>query len=103
LLFPHNSHNIIPIYCNVNDEALLGNDPVTQQWKGSDRCYAMAQYTGVNNGVEDVFCGRCGSYITQPTNYFTRYQGNTTQYYDTESKKIQLSVFMLNLYCSTLC
>jgi hypothetical protein len=49
------------IYCNVDDEALLGNDPVTQQWKGSDRCYATAQYTGVNNGVEDVFCGRCGS------------------------------------------
>jgi hypothetical protein len=45
-------------YCNVDDEALLGNDPVKQQWKGSDRCYAMAmvQYTGVDNGVEDVFC-----------------------------------------------
>jgi hypothetical protein len=24
----------------------------------------MAQYTGINNGVEDVFCGRCGGYIT---------------------------------------
>jgi predicted nucleotide-binding protein (sugar kinase/HSP70/actin superfamily) len=44
----------------VDDEALLGNDPVTNQWKGSDRCYAMAQYTGLNNGVEGVFCGRCG-------------------------------------------
>jgi hypothetical protein len=55
----------IHIYCNVDDEELLGNDPVTQQWKGSDRCYAMAQYTGVNNGVEDVFCGRCGGYITE--------------------------------------
>jgi hypothetical protein len=42
-------------YCNVDDEAFLGNDPVKQQWKGSDCCYAMAQYTGVNNGVEDVF------------------------------------------------
>jgi hypothetical protein len=51
-------------YCNVDDEALLGNDPVTQQWKGSDRCYAMAQYTGANNGVEDIFCGQCGGYIT---------------------------------------
>jgi hypothetical protein len=39
----------------VDDEALIGNDPVKQQWKGSYRCYAMAQYTGVNNGVEDVF------------------------------------------------
>jgi hypothetical protein len=48
----------------VYDGALLGNDPVTQQWKGSDRCYAMAQYTGDNNGVEDVFCGRCSGYIT---------------------------------------
>jgi hypothetical protein len=43
-------------YCNVDDKAMLSNDPVKQQWKGSDRCYAMAQYTGVNNGVEDVFC-----------------------------------------------
>jgi hypothetical protein len=51
------------IYCNVDDEAFLGNDPVTQQWKGSDHCYTMAQYTGANNGVEDVFCGRCGGYI----------------------------------------
>jgi hypothetical protein len=48
----------------VDDEALLGNDSVKQQWKGSDRCYAMAQYTGVNNGVENVFCDRCGGYIT---------------------------------------
>jgi hypothetical protein len=39
----------------VDDEALLGNDPVKQQWKGSDRCYAMTQYTHVNNGDEDVF------------------------------------------------
>jgi hypothetical protein len=50
--------------CNVDDKALLGNDPVKQQWKGSDRCYEMVQYTVVNNGVEDVFCGRCGGYIT---------------------------------------
>jgi hypothetical protein len=42
--------------CNVDDKALLGNDPVKQQWKGSNRCYAMAQHTGVNNGVKDVFC-----------------------------------------------
>jgi hypothetical protein len=48
----------------VYDEALLGDDPATQQWKGSDCCYAMVQYTGVNNGVENVFCGRCGGYIT---------------------------------------
>jgi hypothetical protein len=48
----------------VDDEALLGNDSVKQQWKSSDHCYAMTQYTGVNNGVEDVFCGRCGGYIT---------------------------------------
>jgi hypothetical protein len=40
----------------MDDEALLGNDPVKQQWMGSDRHYAMAQYTGVDNGVEDVFC-----------------------------------------------
>jgi hypothetical protein len=40
----------------MDDEALLGNDPVKQQCKGSNHCYAMAQYTGVNNGVEDVFC-----------------------------------------------
>jgi hypothetical protein len=48
----------------MDDKALLGNDSVKQEWKGSDRCYAIAQYTGVNNGVEDVFCGRCGGYIT---------------------------------------
>jgi hypothetical protein len=24
----------------------------------------MTQYTGVNNGGEDVFCGRCDGYIT---------------------------------------
>jgi hypothetical protein len=47
----------------VDDEALLGNDPVTQQWKGSDRCYAMDQYTGFNNGAEDVFCGRCYGFV----------------------------------------
>jgi hypothetical protein len=40
----------------MDDEALLGNDPVKQQWNGSNRCYAVAQYTGVNNGIEDVFC-----------------------------------------------
>jgi hypothetical protein len=48
----------------VDDEALLGDDPVMQQWKGSDHCYAVAQYTGANNGIEDVFCGWCGGYIT---------------------------------------
>jgi hypothetical protein len=46
---------IPPKYRNLDDETLLGNDTVKQQWKGSDRCYAMAQYTGVNNGA-DVFC-----------------------------------------------
>jgi hypothetical protein len=51
----------------VDDEALLGNEPVMQQWKGSDRCCAVAQYTGANNGVEDAFCGRCGGYITVTT------------------------------------
>jgi hypothetical protein len=40
----------------VDDEPLLDNDPVKQHWKGSDRCCAMAQYTGVNNVVEDVLC-----------------------------------------------
>jgi hypothetical protein len=40
---------------NVDDKSLLSNDPVKQQWKRSDRCYAMAQYTHVNNGDEDVF------------------------------------------------
>jgi hypothetical protein len=40
----------------VDDKTLLGNDPVKQQWKGGNRCQAMAQYTGVNNGVKDVFC-----------------------------------------------
>jgi hypothetical protein len=39
----------------VDDKALLGNDPVKQQWKRSNRCYAMTQYTHVNNGDEDVF------------------------------------------------
>jgi hypothetical protein len=43
------------IYCNVDDKALLGNDPVKQQWKRSDRCYAMTHYTHVNNGDEDIF------------------------------------------------
>jgi hypothetical protein len=42
-------------YCNVNDKALLGNDSVKQQWKRSDRCYAMTQCTHINNGGEDVF------------------------------------------------
>jgi hypothetical protein len=51
-------------YCNVDDKAMLGNDSVKKQRKRSDRCYAMVQYTGVNNGGEDVFCGRCGGYIT---------------------------------------
>jgi hypothetical protein len=50
--------------CNVDDEELLGNDSVKQQWKGSDRCYGMDQYAGVNIGVEDVSCGRCRGYIT---------------------------------------
>jgi hypothetical protein len=40
----------------MDDKALLGNDSVMQQWKGSDRCYAMTQYTHVNNGGENVFC-----------------------------------------------
>jgi hypothetical protein len=44
------------LYFNVGDEALLGSHPIKQQWKGRDRCYAMAQYTGVNNGVEGDFC-----------------------------------------------
>jgi hypothetical protein len=40
----------------VDDKALLGNDSVKQQWKRSDSCYAMTQYTGVKNGGEYVFC-----------------------------------------------
>jgi hypothetical protein len=40
----------------VDEKALLGNDPVKQKWKRSDRCYAMAQYMSVNNWGEDVFC-----------------------------------------------
>jgi hypothetical protein len=40
----------------VDEKALLGNGSVKQQWKRSERCYAMAQYTRVNNGSEDVFC-----------------------------------------------
>jgi hypothetical protein len=40
--------------CNKDDKALLGNDSVRQQWKCSDRCYAIAQYTHVNNGGENV-------------------------------------------------
>jgi hypothetical protein len=44
------------LYCNVDDKALLGNDSIKQQWKSSNRCYAMTQYTHVNNGDEDVFC-----------------------------------------------
>jgi hypothetical protein len=43
---------------------LPSNDPVKQQWKRRDRCYAMTWYTHVNNGGENVFCGRCGGYIT---------------------------------------
>jgi hypothetical protein len=42
-------------YRNVDDKALLGKDSVKQQWKRSDRCCAMTQYTRVNNGDEDVF------------------------------------------------
>jgi hypothetical protein len=48
----------------VYDKALVGNGPVKKQWKVSNRCYAMAQYTGFDNGAEDVFCGWCGGYIT---------------------------------------
>jgi hypothetical protein len=47
---------IVLLYYNVDDKALLGNDPVKQQWKGSDRCCLMTQYTHVNNGGEYVFC-----------------------------------------------
>jgi hypothetical protein len=39
----------------MDEKALLDNDPVKQQWKRSDSCYAMTQYTYVNNG-DDVFC-----------------------------------------------
>jgi hypothetical protein len=39
----------------VDDKALLGNDPVKQQWKRRDRCNAMTQYTHVKNADEDVF------------------------------------------------
>jgi hypothetical protein len=68
---------VMQIYCNVNDKALLGNDSVKQQWKyqfllvvaeqqaahqiirrlakRSGRCYAMTQYTRVNNGGGDIF------------------------------------------------
>jgi hypothetical protein len=53
LISLHSEHSL---YCNVDDKALLGNDSVKQQWKRSDRCYAMTQYTGVNSGGEDVFC-----------------------------------------------
>jgi hypothetical protein len=41
--------------CNVDNKALLGNDSVKQQWKRIDRCHATTEYTGVNNGGEDVF------------------------------------------------
>jgi hypothetical protein len=44
------------IYCNVDDNAFLGNDSVKQQWKRSDSCYAMIQHTCVKNWGEDVFC-----------------------------------------------
>jgi hypothetical protein len=37
-------------------KALLGNNPVKQQWKRSDRCYAMTHYTRIHNGGEDDFC-----------------------------------------------
>jgi hypothetical protein len=50
----------------VDDEA--DNDPVKQQWKGSDRCYAMAQYTDVNNGVEGDFCVVGAAVIEQSNN-----------------------------------
>jgi hypothetical protein len=44
-------------YCNVDDKAFLGNDSqVKQQWKRSDRFYAMTQCTHDNNGGEEVFC-----------------------------------------------
>jgi hypothetical protein len=50
-------------YCNVDDKALLGNDSVKQQWKRSDRCYAMARYTDVNNGGEDVTAEKSASLV----------------------------------------
>jgi hypothetical protein len=43
-------------YCNVDDKASLGNGPVKQHWKSSECCYAMTQYTHINNGDEDLFC-----------------------------------------------
>jgi hypothetical protein len=52
----------------VDDEVLLGNDSVKQHWKGSDRCYAMAQYTALNNGVKDVFCVAGAAVIQQSDN-----------------------------------
>jgi hypothetical protein len=48
-----------------------------QQWKGSDRCCAVAQYTGANNGVEDAFCGRCGGYITSDNSKDAAVQNNS--------------------------
>jgi hypothetical protein len=75
----------------VYDEALLGNDPVTQQWKGSYRCYAMAQYTGVNNGVEDVFCGRCGGYVTSDNSTEVPFQFSMSQFEDRSYKRSDCS------------
>jgi hypothetical protein len=43
-------------YCNVDDKVLVGKDSVKQKWKRSDRCYAITQYTHVNNGDENIFC-----------------------------------------------
>jgi hypothetical protein len=77
----------------VDDEALLGKDPVTQQWKGSDRCYAMAQYTGVNNGAEYVFCGRCGGYITSDNSTEVQCKtiiSTTTGYFKTICIRVRL-------------
>jgi hypothetical protein len=48
-------YDLLFLYCNVDDKALLGNDPVKQQWKRSDRCYVMTQYIRFNNEGKDVF------------------------------------------------
>jgi hypothetical protein len=50
--------------CNVDDKALLGNDPVKQQWKGSNRCYAVTQYTCQQWRWRCFLCGWCGGDIT---------------------------------------
>jgi hypothetical protein len=55
---------------------LLGNHSVKQQWKGSDRCYAMAQYIGVNNGGEDVFCVVGAVVIPRLWNQLHRYSSD---------------------------